>query len=467
MKNNASLSVWWIRRDLRLADNQTLTQALNTSDQVLPLFILDPKLLNSENISRRRLAFLFSGLQQLDADLRQKGSRLTVRSGSPQQVFVELKHEINFAAIYAEEDYSPYARQRDSAVAAVFDFHLCRGLTVQHPEEVVKADGNPYTVFTPFSRTWRDRFSSSWVIEAPQRISSPENVQSVAIPESLMGTRLDFQAGEAEAKRKLEIFTAGVIDRYHEDRDRMDLDGTSSLSPYFRFGMLSAGQVVNAALKAEAFSENAPARKGAEAWLNELIWREFYFSVLYHFPHVSRNSFREEMRGIRWLNREEDFNAWKEGRTGYPIVDAAMHQLNETGWMHNRARMITASFLTKDLLIDWRWGEKYFMQQLIDGDIAANNGGWQWSAGTGTDAAPYFRIFNPILQGKKFDPEGNYIRRWLPQLSSVPTAFIHSPWEMPAEAQQKTGVIPGKTYPLPVVDHAQARERAFRVYKSR
>jgi deoxyribodipyrimidine photo-lyase len=245
----------------------------------------------------------------------------------------------------------------------------------------------------------------------------------------------------------------------------MDLAGTSGLSPYLRFGMVSARQVVAAARRAEAQARDGAARRSAEAWLNELVWREFYIAILYHFPHVRQAAFRPQLRNVPWVNNPEDFAAWAQGLTGYPVVDAAMRQLLHTGWMHNRARMITASFLTKDLLVDWRWGERHFMQHLIDGDPAANNGGWQWTAGTGTDAAPYFRIFNPVLQSMKFDPDGAFIRRFVPELVNVPYEYIHTPWKMPLDLQKQLGCLIGRDYPAPIVDHRLARERILMAYK--
>jgi deoxyribodipyrimidine photo-lyase len=244
----------------------------------------------------------------------------------------------------------------------------------------------------------------------------------------------------------------------------LDLPGTSGLSPYLRFGMVSAWQVHVAALAAIDAAPNDQARKGAETWLNELIWREFYIAILYHFPRVRRNSFRAGYDRIQWANDRGAFMAWCEGRTGYPVVDAAMRQLAQTGWMHNRARMIVASFLVKDLLIDWRWGERWFMQRLVDGDPAANNGGWQWTAGTGTDAAPYFRIFNPVSQGQKYDPRGAYVRRWLPEMVRVPDQFIHQPWTMAWEDQKSAGCYIGHEYPAPIVDHAWARQRTLAAF---
>jgi deoxyribodipyrimidine photo-lyase len=239
------------------------------------------------------------------------------------------------------------------------------------------------------------------------------------------------------------------------------VDGTSALSPYLRFGMISARQAVDAARAAVNQAQNSQERNSAQTWLTELIWREFYVHILYHFPHVRKTAFRPELANIRWKNDPDDFSAWQTGRTGYPVVDAGMRQLLELGWMHNRARMITASFLVKDLLIDWRWGERHFMQQLLDGDPAANNGGWQWTAGTGTDAAPYFRVFNPTLQGMKFDPRGDYVRRYVPELAHVPDPYIHEPWKMPADVQRQAGCLIGVDYPQPIVDHSAARKRAL------
>jgi deoxyribodipyrimidine photo-lyase len=278
---------------------------------------------------------------------------------------------------------------------------------------------------------------------------------------------LPFLPGEDEAQRRLDAFVDPgdqPVYRYSDGRNRLDQDGTSRLSPYLRFGMVSARQAVVSALSAVEAAPDPQAREGAETWLSELIWREFYVHILYHFPHVRGSSFRPEYDQITWENDEGAFAAWCDGRTGYPVVDAAGRQLGQTGWMHNRARMIVASFLVKDLLVDWRWGERFFMQHLMDGDPAANNGGWQWTAGTGTDAAPYFRIFNPVLQGKRHDPEGTFVRRWLPELARVPHRYIHAPWEMPDDVQREAGCVVGQDYPLPIIDHAWARERTLAAY---
>ncbi|UCC62959.1 MAG: deoxyribodipyrimidine photo-lyase [Anaerolineae bacterium] len=463
-------ALWWIRRDLRLTDNQALAAALACADRAIPVFVLDPKLWASPYVGDKRLAFLLSGLRQLDADLRARGSRLVVRQGDPRDELATLTAESGAEAIFAEEDFSPYAQRRDRLVVETLPLQLTPGLTVHPPDMTVKADGTPYTVFTPFSRKWKalPPPQAADVLPAPDRLAGPPDVWGLPIPaDPALPATLPFPPGEAEARRRLRAFTDGdhpPIYSYGERRNRLDVQGTSQLSPYLRFGMLSARQAAVAALGAAAAAPNAEARQGAETWLNELIWREFYVAILHHFPDVRRHSFRANLRAIAWENDEAAFAAWCEGHTGYPVIDAAMRQLVQEGWMHNRARMIVASFLVKDLLIDWRWGERWFMQHLVDGDPAANNGGWQWTAGTGTDAAPYFRVFNPVLQGKKFDPDGAYVRRWVPELRRVPDKFIHQPWQMPLEVQQAAGCVVGQDYPAPIVDHAWARERVLAAY---
>ncbi len=460
-------AIWWIRRDLRLADNQTLTAARQYADEVVPVFIFDPTLWDSPYVGEKRLAFLLASLHQLDADLQARGSRLIIRRGDPQIELTRLWAETHANAIFAEADFSPYARRRDEKIVAELPLRLNGGVTVHHPDSVLKADGTPYIVFTPFSRTWKSLPlpQRDDVLPAPETISTPASFHSETIPtEPSLSLMTPFPTGETEAQHRLVGFVDRLAFDYRERRNRMDLHGTSMLSPYLRFGMLSARQVVVAARQAIENASTKAARHGAETWLNELIWREFYVSILYHFPQVRQRSFRPEYNDIDWINDEQAFVAWTEGRTGYPVVDAAMRQLAQTGWMHNRARMIVASFLVKDLLIDWRWGERWFMQHLIDGDPAANNGGWQWTAGTGTDAAAYFRVFNPTLQGQKFDPAGDYVRRWLPELIDVPTKYIHQPWQMSSALQEELECVIGHDYPAPIVNHAQARERVLAAY---
>lgn len=465
-----STAIWWVRRDLRLSDNQALAGALAAAERVVPVFVLDPGLLSSSYVGDKRLAFLFDGLRSLDADLRQRGSRLHVRQGEPAAELAKLMADTGAQAIFAEGDVTPYARRRDERIKAELPLRLTRGLTAQRPSAVVKDDGSPYTVYTPFSKRWLalPLPVEADLLEAPQRIITPESLASLPIPASpALPISVPFPAGEAEAQRRLRAFVQGddaAITRYREDRNRPDLEGTSRLSPYLRFGMLSARQAVAASRTARQAARTSDACYGADHWLSELIWREFYVAILYHFPHVRSGSFQRHFDRIPWANDEADFAAWCEGRTGFPIVDAAMRQLVQSGWMHNRPRMIVASFLVKDLLIDWRWGERFFMQHLLDGDPANNNGGWQWTAGVGTDAAPYFRVFNPVTQGQKFDPEGDYVRRWLPELGRVPAKYVHAPWTMPPSEQRRAGCVIGSHYPAPIIDHAFARERTLAAY---
>jgi deoxyribodipyrimidine photo-lyase len=465
-------SIWWLRRDLRLSDNQALKGALEAGGEVIPIFILDQKLLASPYLGERRLAFLLEGLRALDQELRRRGSYLVLRRGDPLIELERLMTECGAEAIFAEADYSPYARRRDASVSSRLQVQWRNGLTFHPPETVLKPDGEPYTVFTPFNRAWA-------ALPGPfldMDFSPPEWIQTpLGLPLEPISTgpdlavEVDFVPGEGEAQHRLEVFLQGTLSnrtpvyRYAECRDRLDLDGTSQLSPYLRFGMLSARQVVTAAYRAIHTAANEDARRSAVSWLNELIWREFYFHILYHFPRVCKENFW--LKRVQWVNDPAHFEAWCRGCTGYPVVDAAMRQLMQTGWMHNRSRMIVASFLCKDLLIDWRWGERWFMKRLLDGDPAPNNGGWQWTAGTGAGAAPYFRIFNPVMQSRRHDPEATHIRRWLPELARVPEEFIHAPWKMPAEVQRAADCVIGVDYPSPLVDHAWARQRALQVYR--
>ena len=453
--------IWWIRRDLRIIDNAALRAALETGAPVLPVFILDPVLMKDNALPRQ--AFLLDGLRQLRTSLESRGSTLVIRQGQPVAVLQALVQETQASAIFAEEDYSPYARHRDAVVAAALPLEWVMGVTIQHPSVVQKSDGSPYTVFTPFSKAWKTLPGPGlhiWL--PPKKLPDFQDLDSVPIPDT--DPVPGFPASEAEAHRRLEDFIHNRIGGYANGRNRLDLDGTSALSPYLRFGMLSAHHAWAAAREALAQAETSEARRGIETWINELIWREFYNAILYHFPDVLKRAFRPAMRNIPWRKSPQDLKAWQTGHTGYPVVDAAMRQLLHTGWMHNRGRMIVASFLVKDLLIDWQEGERWFMQHLVDGDPAANNGGWQWTAGVGTDAAPYFRIFNPILQSKKFDPQGMYIRRWVPELAQVPDKFIHEPWLMPQEVQQSSQCKMGQDYPMPIVDHQQARQRTLDAY---
>jgi len=466
-------AIWWIRRDLRLTDNLALhaaLQAAGSDGALLPLFILDPALLHSDWVGAPRVAFLFDALRALDEALHARGSRLIVRSGPPADVLAQLVAESGARAICAERDHSPYAKARDGAVAAALPLQLVDGVSVRPPDAVRKADGTPYTVFTPYSKAWKAAGAPARadILPAPEALHTSPDITGEPVPSS--PTRSDtsgFIATEAEAKRRLGKFVNGEaapIYDYANTRNRPDLDGTSQLSPYLRFGLLSARMAALAATTAASRAPSAEAAHSAEAWLNEIIWRDFYVQILDAFPHVRSVPFRPVYNDLEWIDDPEGFAAWREGRTGYPIVDAGMRQLRATGWMHNRLRMVVASFLVKDLLIDWRQGERWFMQTLLDGDPAANNGGWQWSAGVGTDAAPYFRIFNPVSQGKKFDPDGVFVRRWLPELAQLPTAAIHEPWTLSPADQLRARCRIGEDYPAPIVDHAFARERVLAAF---
>ncbi len=467
------LAIWWIRRDLRLFDNPALHQALAHGRGLIPLFILDETLHQSPYMSDKRFAFLYEGLRVLEQALQKRGGQLIVRRGQPLAVLRQLRHDVGSEVhLFAQEDFSPYARDRDTAVGQEFSLTLTGGTTIRPPEAVRKNDGDPYVVFTPYKKKWLAQTlpRATNLHDAPEKITLPAQLDLTSDPiptTPALPDTVPFPAGEAEGRRRLHQFVQTGIFTYGQKRDFMALVGTSSLSPYLRLGMVSAREAAVLALQAKAGNKTEHGRVGADTWLSELIWREFYVQILANFPQVRGQNFYDQYDHIPWRNQPDEFEAWCAGQTGYPIVDAAMRQLNTTGWMHNRARMLVASFLVKDLLIDWRWGEKYFMQQLIDGDPAANNGGWQWAAGTGTDAAPYFRIFNPIAQSKKFDPQGDYIRRWVPELRDVPDAFIHEPGQMSAVAQQKANCVVGhgRDYPPPIVNHQEARQRTLEAYK--
>jgi deoxyribodipyrimidine photo-lyase len=465
---NQQTAIWWIRRDLRLADNMALHTALQSSSRIVPLFIIDPRLTSNRFSGEKRIAFLFAGLRALDRRLRSRGSRLTIRHGNPADVLKHVMNETNASQVFAESDISPFARSRDGAIAENLPLTLVGHPTATHPNDVLKQDGNPYTVFTPFSRQWRKVVDvAPETIPSPSGLSTPD-VPTDQVPDSpVLPASVPFTAGEDAGIEVLRAFTSGErapIYQYQESRDRLDLDGTSRLSAYLRFGMISARQAIASATQAVNDAENHSDRASADVWLNELIWREFYNAILYHYPTVRKLEFKEQFRDLNWINDEDDIAAWRDAETGYPVVDACMRQLHSEGWMHNRGRMITASFLIKHLLVDWRVGEKHFMQHLIDGDPAANNGGWQWTAGTGTDAAPYFRIFNPILQSKRHDPEGTFIRTWLPELKDVPDRHIHEPWKMSLDEQNAARCEIGVDYPEPLVDHQFARKRALAAY---
>jgi deoxyribodipyrimidine photo-lyase len=463
-------SIHWFRRDLRLSDNPALVDAATrAAGLVIPVFVVDPTVVRSSRVGANRLAFMYARLHTLDAELRAAGSGLVVLHGDPATVLPEYAREHAVAAVCWQRDETPWATQRDQRVAAQLQalgiaVGIHDGQLLVPTDRIRSGGGTPYTVFTPFYRRWRDALRLPDAIATPSLVAHPEVQRMPAIPAAPATVVQIPDTSSAYAHSLRTRFATRRIDAYQRGRDMLAVAGTSMLSPYLRFGIVSMQSCARIAVAAEQQSEVADGRTGAEVWLSELAWRDFYMHICVHFPHVLRGSFRPMYDAIAWENDETQFAAWCSGTTGYPIVDAAMRQLTTTGWMHNRARMIVASFLTKDLLIDWRWGERFFMQHLLDGDTPANNGGWQWAAGTGTDAQPYFRIFNPSSQGTRFDPDGLYVQKYLPALAKVPIKYIHTPWLMPLPVQRISGVIIGTGYPAPIVDHATQRVRALALY---
>jgi deoxyribodipyrimidine photo-lyase len=450
----------WFRSDLRLRDNTALDALAQRAEQWLPVFVIDPRLANPR--APRRTAFLLDTLAHLSRDLAARGVPLLVRKGRPECVLPALMGELHATLVSWNAGATPFAHRRDAAVrraverigASVIE---ATDHVVFRASEVRSRSGGPYAVFTPYRNAWWQRWRAE---PRPPRRARPlpppiPGGKADPIPESHRAGA-DLPTGGADAAaRRLRAFLDGPAARYHEDRDRPDRDGTSRLSPYLRFGALSIRKCFDDA--AAAAVADPRLRAGIAKWLDELIWREFYAAILEENPRVLRQSYRREFDALEWNRDPAGFAAWCEGRTGFPIVDAGMRQLRATGWMHNRLRMIVASFLTKDLLLDWRLGERFFFAQLVDGDPASNNGGWQWAASTGTDPQPYFRIFNPIAQGQRFDPDGEYVRRWVPELRRIAGARVHEPWD---DAPLLLD------YPRPIVDHAQRRALALERYRA-
>jgi deoxyribodipyrimidine photo-lyase len=447
---------------------------------VIPIFILDTRLLDPEGrfMGAMRVRFMLESLRVLARQLAAQGSGLVLRRGEPQTELVQLVRQTGAQAVYWNRDYSPYGQQRDAAVARALHELGCavqqfKDAVLFEAGELLTRAGTPYTVYTPYARQWRQQLDEQGLsLAAVPRVqrSAAELPASQPVPElaelGLASTQQAIAGGAEAGQALLGAFTdlrhRYSVATYHDARDTLAAPGTSRLSAHLRLGSLSPRACVQAAQ--DVAQRDEAAAPGVHAWIGELAWRDFYVNILASFPHVLRRAFRSKYDAIAWENDPNAFAAWCAGRTGYPIVDAAMRQLNQEGWMHNRARMIVASFLTKDLLIDWRWGERYFMQQLVDGDPAANNGGWQWAAGTGTDAQPYFRIFNPVSQGRRFDADGDYVRHYLPELARVPARAVHEPWKLSAEQQRQSGVQIGADYPEPIVEHATQRKRALELY---
>ena len=474
----------WLRRDLRLHDHPALHAALHSGEPLVPVYVLDDRLLHGRHESGNRTGFLLESLRELDAGLRERGSALVIRRGDPARELRRLAEETGSEHVHLTADAGPYARARDRRTAAALgevgtQVHAHPGMfVVDELEEVRTGGGSPFTVFSPFHRAWA-RQPRRRVLPRPGEL--PRLARSIdrgAIPElSDLGLQAEAEeplaGGEGEARRRAFHFLGGAVAGYRDGQDALaDPRGTSRLSPYLHFGCISPRELEARAYDAghgarpQGEGEGPAAPGGPEAWLRQLCWRDFFAQVLLGFPRNTRREHQERYRGtLRWSRAERRFQTWRDGLTGYPLVDAGMRQLAREGWMHNRARLVVGSFLTKDLAIDWRWGERWFMRHLLDGDEASNNGNWQWIASVGVDPQPPFkRMFNPARQQERFDPDGGYVRRHVPELERVPDRYLREPWRMPEALQRECGCVIGRDYPQPIVDHAAARRAALERY---
>ncbi len=458
-----STIIHWFRRDLRVADNTALAAAARNADRVVPVFVLDDHYGNDPGIGPARFRFLRESLEELAGTLTAAGGRLILRPGPAARALPELAAETGATAVYANAEIGPYPEARDSAAAGALrgiqtELRLFPDALLVEPDALLSGAGEPYTVYSPFARRW-DATEKLAPAPAPGRLETPA-LRSVPMARvrswrDLSPDPLAPRGGESEALRLLSRFCDRPLSSYGIERNRPGREGTSRLSPHLHFGTISPRTVRARVL------ESAGSARDSAVFLRELAWRDFYHHVLFHFPRVATESFRPQFDALAWRTSTDTLDAWRRGETGYPLVDAAMRQLASTHWMHNRARMVVASFLTKDLHIHWREGQALFEKELADADLASNNGGWQWAAGSGTDAAPYFRIFNPVLQSKKFDPDGAYIRRYVPALAKVPDEKLHEPWTMTGDEQKESGCRIGRDYPEPIVDHAVERRVAL------
>ena len=474
--NSEQPALVWLRRDLRLDDHAALYHALKQHRQVYVAFVFDRDILDTLPRQDRRLEFIRESLVELDTALREAGGALIVRHGWTREIIPALARELGVQAVYCNRDYEPSAKLRDRDVAATLaleniSFHSFKDQCIFEQDEVLTQAGKPFTVFTPYKNAWYKKaaLAETDFFVRPYPVAHyldhlANSPLATGVPslndigfESTDLQKIGIAPGMSGARARIEDFFTR-IDHYKEARDFPAVKGVSYLSVHLRFGTLSIRELAARAWRAGG--------EGALGWLNELIWRDFYFAVLHHFPHSIGHAFKPAFDALTWDANPAWHEAWCTGHTGYPLVDAAQRQLAQTGWMHNRLRMVSASFYTKDLGLDWRDGEAWFAQLLLDFDLSANNGGWQWSASTGCDAQPWFRIFNPVTQSERFDPKGKFIRRYVPELANVPDKYIHAPWTMPADTQSNCGVLIGRDYPAPVVDHAEARQRTLARFKA-
>ena len=463
-------AILWFRRDLRLADNPALQAAQATGRPILPVYILD------DGPAARRIGgasrwWLDKSLRALAASIAERGGRLVLRRGDSESELRRLIDQSGATRVMMNRLFEPdgWARDKDIAHALKADGVEAKGFNgtlLTPPGTVLNGSGGPYKVYTPFMKALRSQARAPAHTLGPRDLSGAPEVEGEDIDTwDLHPTRPDWskgflgEPGEAGAAKALSDFVKTGLKTYADDRDRPDRPGTSRLSPHLHFGEISAWRAWTAAY--DAAGSNGISEAQADKFTNELIWRDFSAHLLHHFPTLPTDAFRPEYDRMPWINDAAQFEAWTRGRTGYPIVDAGMRELWTTGFMHNRVRMIVASFLIKHLLIDWRKGEAWFWDCLMDADLAQNSQNWQWVAGSGADASPYFRIFNPVTQGQKFDPDGAYVKRWVPELKGLSPNFVHAPWTAPAEALRAAGVTLGRTYPRPLVDHAEARARAL------
>lgn len=479
MSPDPKSSLVWFRRDLRVHDHAALCEALRSSERVFCIFVFDTDILERlPSRADRRVDFITRSVAELRTALRAAGGDLWILHGCPGIVVPEAARKAGAARVWTNHDYEPDARKRDAAVEAAL---RKRGIALEtrkdqvifEKDEVLTGQGTPFKVFTAYKNAWLDKLDPFYLRAYPTEKYFKHLAPPSAYPErprewtlkdiGFEPTDLDalgIRAGMSGAKERWADFLKR-IDRYKNTRDFPAVKGPSYLSVHLRFGTVSIRELARAA------ESRAGRSAGADCWLSELVWRDFYFMILWHFPEVERHAFLKKYDRIVFPGDTKKFNAWREGRTGYPIVDAAMRQLNRTGWMHNRLRMVAASFLVKDLHVDWRKGERYFAEKLLDYDLSANNGGWQWSASTGCDAQPYFRIFNPVSQSERFDAQGDFIRRYVPEVAGFIGKKIHAPWTASAAEQTAAGCVIGRDYPSPIVDHAEARKTALELFNVR